>query len=601
MPFGAEWSPDETRFALWAPSAREVTLVLDGSDIPMPQEEGGWRRLALPGIAPGARYGYRIDGDLVVPDPASRFQPDGVHGLSRLVDPRAYEWRDAAWTGRPWDEAVIYETHVGTATPPGTYAGLMEKLPELAELGITAIELLPLSAFSGVRNWGYDGVLPFAPDRAYGGPDDLKRLIDRAHALGLMVLIDVVYNHFGPDGNYLSLYARQFFTDRHKTPWGDGINFDGRSAPAVRDFFVHNALYWLEEFHADGLRFDAVHAIADDSETHILAEIASRVHAALPGRQVHLVLENDDNAARWLERYGNRPRFYDAQWSDDIHHAWHVVLTGETEGYYEDYADDPMRRLGRCLAEGFAYQGELSAHRDGAARGEPSADLPPTAFVAFLQNHDQIGNRAMGERIDALAPPERMKLARAALILSPQIPLLFMGEDWAASTPFQFFVGFEDETLAAAVRDGRRREFSRFKSFADPDAMASIPDPTDPETFARSRLDWDEATRPPHADIRAAMKDLLALRQREIVPLLRGGFQGGAYEVRGRDRLAVTWQFDEGALQFLLNASDDVAHLATLPGARLIWSSESIAPDATGVRLAPWQGAFVKVPAKADS
>ncbi|HEX2725573.1 MAG TPA: malto-oligosyltrehalose trehalohydrolase, partial [Beijerinckiaceae bacterium] len=434
MPFGAELTSGGVRFALWAPTARDVALVLDGAEHAMPHDGDGWRRLVVPTAHAGSRYQYRIDGDLLVPDPASRFQPDDVSGPSAVIDPTAYAWADAGWRGRPWEEAVLYEVHVGTATPEGTYAGLAGKLEDLRDLGVTAIELLPLSDFPGARNWGYDGVLPFAPDASYGTPDDLKALVDRAHALGLMIFIDVVYNHFGPAGNYLHSYAGSFFTERHQTPWGAGINFDGAASRPVRDFFIHNALYWLQEFHVDGLRFDAVHAILDDSEHHVLAEIAEHARAALPGREVHLVLENDANQARFLRREPDgHPALYTAQWNDDLHHCWHTLLTGEDDGYYVDYADEPVRRLGRCLAEGFAYQGEPSAHRNGEARGEPSAHLPPAAFVSFLQNHDQIGNRALGERISHLAPPERLALARAGVLLAPHVPMLYMGEEWDAS------------------------------------------------------------------------------------------------------------------------------------------------------------------------
>ena len=389
--------------------------------IPLPEIGDGWRELTLPEAKAGSRYAYRIDEGLLVPDPASRFQPEDVPGRSMVVDPKAHSWSDAAWRGRPFEEAVIYEVHVGTATPQGSYAALSRKLDELADEGLTAIELMPIADFPGRRNWGYDGVLPFAPDASYGAPHELKRLIDRAHGLNLMVFINVVYNHFGPSGNHLPKYAGTFFTNRHLTPWGDAINFDGENSRHVREFFIHNALYWLEEFHVDGLRFDAVHAIKDESGTHVLAEIAARVRRQFPERQVHLVLENDANEARWLARDAQgRPRRFTAQWNDDFHHAWHILATGEKEGYYGDYADDPVKRLGRTLAEGFAYQGEASAHREGRARGEVSAHLPPSAFVAFLQNHDQIGNRAFGERLSHLVEPKRLALAQAVLLLSPR-------------------------------------------------------------------------------------------------------------------------------------------------------------------------------------
>jgi maltooligosyltrehalose trehalohydrolase len=595
MPFGAQITDEGVRFALWAPTAREVSLVLDGQERPMPAAEDGWRRLVAPEGRAGSRYGFRIDGNLLVPDPASRFQPDDVHGESIVVDPAAFDWNDGGWKGRPWEETVLYELHVGTATPEGTYAGLMGRLEQLRDVGITAIELLPLAEFPGRRNWGYDGVLHFAPDSAYGTPDDLKRLIDRAHALGLMIFIDVVYNHFGPAGNYLHAYAKTFFTDRHQTPWGAGINFDGPQGGPVRDFFVHNAVYWLEEYHADGLRFDAVHAILDDSDKHIIAEIAERIRAALPDREVHLVLENDANEARWLPRDGlHRPRLHTAQWDDDLHHCWHTLLTGEADGYYVDYADRPVARLGRCLAEGFAYQGEPSAHREGEARGEPSAHLPPTAFVGFLQNHDQIGNRAFGERLTELAPPERLALARAGLLLAPQIPMLYMGEDWAASTPFLYFVDFsDDEALANAVREGRRREFGNFKSFSEQAGQREIPDPTLEQTFAQSRLDWNEISRSPHREALADTRQLLAIRRSEVVPLTMTAFEGATFAEPTPGILDVTWRFDGGALRFVANFGSGEATVSLDGGGAVIWHSPGVSIGSEA-RLPSWTGLFTK-------
>jgi maltooligosyltrehalose trehalohydrolase len=409
-----------------------------------------------------------------------------------------------------------------------------------------------------------------------------------------MVFVDVVYNHFGPSGNFLHAYAERFFTERHQTPWGAGLNFDGEGASAVRDFFVHNALYWLEEFHADGLRFDAVHAILDDSKTHILSEIARRVRAALPKRRIHLVLENDANEARWLSRNAYGPRLYTAQWSDDIHHGWHAALTAEGEGYYVDFADDPVERLGRALAEGFAYQGDPSAHRDGAPRGEPSAHLPPSAFVSFLQNHDQIGNRALGERLNALASPERLALARAGLLLSPQIPLLFMGEEWGASAPFLFFVDFDDEELSTAVREGRRREFAQFPAFADPEATARIPDPTAGESFDRSKLDWDERERPAHAEILADTRRLLELRQAEIVPLLRSRYLGAMRSRPEPSLLNVTWRFAAGLLRFCANLGEEETAAMIHEGDRLLWSSSSVQLHGQMARLPGWTGMLFK-------
>src|SRR5581483_4126157 len=480
MPFGAECRDDGTvRFRLWAPQASSVAVWLDRSqrELPMSRLDQGWFELVTE-APPGAGYKFKIDDRLLVPDPASRFQPFGVHSASEIVDPLSFEWADAKWRGRAWDEAVIYELHVGAFTSEGTFAAVEKKLEYLADLGVTAVELMPLSSFPGKRNWGYDGVLPFAPSANYGRPEELKRLIDSAHAKNLMVFLDVVYNHFGPEGNYLGAYAPEFFTDRHKMSWGKGINFDGPCSRVVRDFFIHNALYWLEEYHFDGLRFDAVHAIVDDSSPDVLTELADTVRNQLGAeRRIHLILENDKNAAHYLRREGQtRPRWYNAQWNDDIHHALHVLITSENDGYYSDYADNPAWHLGRCLAEGFSYQSDASAFRDGEKRGERSNELPPEAFISFLQNHDQVGNRALGERITSLADPQRVQVAMTVLLLAPSPPLLFMGEEIGATTPFLFFCDFGPE-LAAQVTKGRRAEFVRFEQFSSPEAQSRIPDP----------------------------------------------------------------------------------------------------------------------------
>jgi maltooligosyltrehalose trehalohydrolase len=475
MRFGASVRPDGTSFRLFAPGARQVELLLEGNPAPMPRRDGGWFELSVPGIRTGSLYQFRIDGRLAVPDPASRFQPRDANGPSEVIDPQSFVWTDDGWTGRPWHEAVIYELHLGAFTQEGTYEAAARQLDRLARLGVTAIELMPLADFSGARNWGYDGVLPFAPDSRYGRPEALKSFICAAHRVGLMVIVDVVYNHFGPVGNYLPVYAPSFFGERH-TPWGQGLDFSSRE---LRDFFIDNALYWLDEFHMDGLRLDAVHAIDDHSRPHFLEELAMRVRQGqAPGRHVHLVLENDKNQSRLLGRA--RPGFYDAQWNDDFHHVLHVIVTGETAGYYADYADRPLEKLGRALTGGFIYRGEWSPYR-GAARGEPSAQLPPTAFVNFLQNHDQIGNRAFGERLTQLTAPPALAAAAAIQFLSPGIPLVFMGEEVGAKEPFIFFCDFDGE-LAASVRDGRRREFARFPAFASEEARQQIPDPLETGT-----------------------------------------------------------------------------------------------------------------------
>jgi malto-oligosyltrehalose trehalohydrolase len=554
MPFGTSPTGNgETRFRLWAPGARSVVLLIgtgaDPGAVPMHALSDGWFERTVR-AGPGTRYRFRVDGGVAVPDPASRFNPDDVHGASEVIDPNAFDWQDGDWPGRPWEEAVVYELHVGTFSPQGTFAGVERRLDYLADLGVTAIELMPVAAFPGRCNWGYDGVLPFAPDASYGRPEDLKCLVQSAHRRGLMVLLDVVYNHFGPEGNYLYVYARDaFFTDRHHTPWGAAVNFDGPGGELVRRFFVDNALYWIEEYHFDGLRFDAVHAILDDSPVHVLEELAQAVREG-PGRHraVHLVLENDANQARFLARDATgAPRWFDAQWNDDLHHALHGVLTGECDGYYADYADAPHEHLGRCLAEGFAYQGEASAYREGQARGEPSAHLPPSAFVGFLQTHDQVGNRALGERLAALAPPRALAVATAMLLLAPSPPLLFMGEEHGAATPFLYFCDFGPE-LAAAVTQGRRREFARFERFSDPVTRAGIPNPNDPQTFRRSRLDWDCLGRSPHARVLARYRQLLALRRCEIVPRLAGTTGGRArWWTFGATGLAVEWTLGDGS------------------------------------------------------
>jgi len=574
MPFGAELHADETRFRLWAPSAQRVQLVIDAATGPvchdLHADANGWCELLLP-TAAGTRYHYRIDDQLDVPDPASRSNPDDVHGASVVVDPTAFDWDDRGWYGRPWEEVVLYELHVGSFSPEGTFAGVESRLDYLADLGVTAIELMPLAAFPGRRSWGYDGVLPYAPHAGYGSPADLKRLIAAAHRRDLMVFIDVVYNHFGPDGNYLHTYARPFFTERHHTPWGAAINFDGPGSRTVRDFFIHNALYWLEEFHADGLRLDAAHAIIDDTQPHILQELAAMVRARLgTDRHVHLVLENDANEARHLEPGSDgATRLYDAQWNDDWHHAQHVMLTGETGGYYGDYRDDPAGRLARCLTEGFAYQGQSSAYRGHVPRGESSAHLAPTRFIHFLQNHDQVGNRALGERLPALTTPAALKAATLALLLAPPIPLLFMGEEFGAETPFLFFCDFGNE-LAAAVREGRRREFAAFPQYHDATARAGIPDPNAEDTFNNSRLDWASLAHAPQRDSLAYYRELLALRRDQLLPLLRGA-RGQHSSVLGTHALHVGWTMGDGSrLDLYLNLSAADVGLAQPAGGSLL-------------------------------
>jgi len=589
MPFGTHCLTEGgVRFRLWAPTARNIELVLQQDDkehrVAMPAGSDGWRQVDLAAARAGDLYCYRLEDGLCIPDPASRFQPRDVHGPSEIIDPAGFAWQDTAWEGRPWHEAVVYELHVGTFTPAGTYRAAMDRLDYLVDLGITAVELMPLADFPGRRNWGYDGVLPYAPDASYGRPEDLKAFIQAAHARGLMVLLDVVYNHFGPEGNYLHLYAPQFFTDRHHTPWGAAINYDGADAGPVRDYFIHNALYWLEEYRFDGLRLDAVHAIFDDSPRHILEELAEAVHAG-PGRdrQVHLVLENDANQARFLKRdftdHGQRPRWYAAQWNDDIHHAYHVLLTGEGDGYYSDYADAPARHLARCLGEGFAWQGEPSPFRQGEHRGELSEQLPPLAFVNFIQNHDQIGNRAFGERLSQLTSLEKLRAATAALLLAPNPPLLFMGDEFAAATPFLFFCDFGPD-LQAAVRDGRRREFAQFERFSDPAVREAIPDPGAVATCQQSRLDWACLELHPHAECLTYTRTLLALRKRELFHRLADSRSLGAAAI-GPAALRAACRLGDGAvLTLLINLGDAALAGVERPAGRLLFASSDAAESA---------------------
>jgi malto-oligosyltrehalose trehalohydrolase len=589
MPFGAQYAPAATRFRLWAPACERVSvrLGLEGSTrkIDMGAQAEGWHAIDVDGVAPGDAYMFVLPDGSAVPDPASRSNPWDVNGPSAVVDPEAFDWTDGEWRGRPWHEAVIYEMHVGAFTPEGTFLAAIGKLDHLADAGITAIELLPLADFAGERNWGYDGVLPFAPDHAYGTPANLKRLVDEAHRRGLMVLLDVVYNHFGPEGNHISKYAPQFFNPAHQTPWGAAINFDGEHRGPVREFFLHNALYWLEEYHFDGLRLDAVHAIVDESPRHIVMDIAEAV-GRLGRPQSHMVLENEANTARYLD--GSAGARATAQWNDDAHHGFHVLMTGEDDGYYGDYSDGPARHLARTLAEGFAYQGEPSRNRKGERRGEPSKHLPLTAFVDFLQNHDQVGNRAMGERIVTLAGTEAMRLGVATLLLAPSIPMLFMGEEFGARTPFLFFCDFHGD-LANAVREGRRREFASFERFRDPKVRETIPDPLARGTFEASKLPWDDLAKPGHARWLALHRELLALRRSEIVPRIAKPQRESAYAVFGEAGLAVDWTFGDGAaLHLRANFSDAAAHGVPSARGRTI---QEIGRHEPG-ELGPWSGVW---------
>jgi maltooligosyltrehalose trehalohydrolase len=553
--------------------------------------DGGWHECVVADASPGSLYAFRLEDGTTVPDPASRANPTDVHGPSMVVDPLAFAWQDAGWRGRPWQEAVIYELHVGAFTPQGSFAAVIDRLDELAALGVTALELMPVAEFPGRRSWGYDGVLLFAPDAAYGTPDDLKRLVQAAHARGLMMLLDVVYNHFGPDGNYLNRYAPAFFDTRHLTPWGAAINFDGEGSRTVREFFIHNALYWIEEFRFDGLRMDAVHAMRDASCPDIVTEIAQAI-AAGPGREreVHLVLENVANEAHYLERdaRSGRPRLATAQWNDDLHHALHVLVTGETYGRHADYADAPLAHLGRALAEGFSYQGEPSLYWGGARRGSASGHVPATAFVAYLQTHDAVGNRAFGERLPALAPVPLVRAALACVALSPQIPMFFMGEEFAASTPFHFFCDFEPQ-LGAAVTRGRLRDLAHSPALRDPALRARVPPPNDEETFVACKLRWEERRRSPHREQLQLTGELLALRQRHIVPRL-AQVRGGSFELIER-ALHVQWNFADGAcLHLMINFAPVPALLPHAPRGQRLYADGD---DTVGEGLCLAQGGVI--------
>jgi malto-oligosyltrehalose trehalohydrolase len=548
--FGARLTADGASFRLWAPAAKRVDLLLDNSQA-MRRGENGWFSADVSGIKAGARYKFRIDDEIDVPDPASAFQPDDVSGPSEVIDHASYRWRASNWRGRPWHETVLIEAHVGTFTREGTYRAMIDRLDHLVAMGITALELMPLADFAGSRNWGYDGALWYAPDSAYGRPDELKTLIDEAHLRGLMVFLDVVYNHFGPEGNYLGRYAPSFFTEA-QTLWGSAIDY---RVEEVRAFAIENALYWLRDYRFDGLRLDAVHAIAEPGEVAMLRDlsVAAGELAIETGRHIHLVLENDDNRASALDAGQDPPRGkYRAQWNDDYHHAWHVFLTRESQGYYRDYQHSPLRDLARALGSGFVYQGEASAHRDGQLRGEPSHKLAPTAFVNFLQNHDQIGNRPLGDRLESVADPKAIEAALAITLLAPMIPMLFMGEEWGAKAPFPFFCDFKGE-LAEAVRNGRHKEYA----WAYAKYGHEVPDPLAPSTFQSAILDW-EARNDAVAQKRLTLvRDLLATRRREIVPRLAGAAFG---EARAADNglLTASWRMGDGVmLQLTANLSNN--------------------------------------------
>ena len=570
------------RFEVWAPKAeRAVEVEVDGARHAMAAGERGWWTAEVDAARAGSRYGFSVDGGDVRPDPRSPSQPDGVDGLSEVVDHDAFAWTDSGWRGVPLPSAVIYELHVGTFTPEGTFDGVIAKLPHLVGLGVDVIELLPVNEFPGERGWGYDGADLFAPHHAYGGPDGLKRLVDAAHAAGVAVVMDVVYNHLGPAGNYLGEYG-PYFTDKYETPWGMAVNLDDRDSDEVRRFFLDNALLWLRDYHCDGLRIDAVHALVDTSALHLLEEMAIEVEAlsAAVGRHLFLIAESDLNDPRVVARREVGGLGMDAQWSDDFHHALHAVLTGERSGYYGDFGS--LGQLKTALERAFVYAGDYAPDRGRRHGRVPSGDIPGWRFLGYLQDHDQIGNRAVGERSSHLLDVEPLKVAAALVLLSPFVPMLFMGEEWGASTPFQYFTDHPDAELGAAVSEGRRREFASFGW-----APEDVPDPQAEATFERSRLDWSEVGSGAHAELLAWHRDLIRFRRSR--PELTDGRLDRVEVQIDEDARHLTLR--RGRVTVLVNLGDAPWDLSV--SGKIVLSSTSECPIASEVLKVPAQSVLV--------
>ncbi len=519
-----DWQPSlgawveraRVHFRVWAPERKRVEVVIDKPNapqiIPLTQGEGGTFTGETSLAQPGDLYRYRLDGGEAYPDPASRYQPQGVHGPSEIIDPGRFHWTDTAWKGISREELILYEAHVGTFTPEGTFDGMRKRLPDLVQLGINALEIMPLADFPGRWNWGYDGVAPFAPARCYGRPDDLRRLIDQAHRLGLAVFIDVVYNHLGPDGNYTGVYSPHYVTSRHQTAWGHALNFDGEQNSGTREFFIQNALHWIQEYHADGLRLDATHAIMDESHQPFLAELTSRIHEATKEeRKVHVIAEDNRNLVSLLRSPAEGGSGLSAVWSDDFHHQVRRITAGDHEGYYLDFSDR-LSELVETLRGGWYYRGQYAPFF-GGPRGSDPAGIALNRFVFFIQNHDQIGNRATGERLHHQISAELYRAVSALLLSLPEIPLLFMGQEWAASTPFLYYTDHAPE-LGRAVSEGRKEEFKAFTTFSGSD----IPDPQSAQTFERSKLNWSEKLKEPHESVWLFYVALLKWRREELQP-----------------------------------------------------------------------------------
>lgn len=561
LPFGSTFiRNDVARFRVWAPFARKVAVKIlhpaFQSPIPMKPAERGCYEIDVAGISAGMSYFYRIDDEKDRPDPYSRFQPDGVHGPSQIIDPRSFKWSKSRWRGLPLEEFIIYELHIGTFTLEGTFEAVLPHLDYLKNsLGVTAIEIMPVAQFPGERNWGYDGVSLFAPQNSYGGPAGLKRLVDQCHAAGLAVILDVVYNHFGPEGNYLRDFG-PYFTERYKTPWGEAINYDDAGSEFVRRYVTDNALYWIAEYEVDALRLDAVHAIYDFSARHILRQMKEAVEAlsAKLGRPAYLIAESDLNDPKVIRSADQGGYGLDAQWSDDFHHALHTLLTGERSGYYQDFGG--LNQLAKALTDGFVIAGEYSPCRD-RIHGASSNGHDPWQFVVFSQNHDQIGNRVLGERLSTLLPPEARKLAAGVFLLSPNLPLLFMGEEYGETAPFQFFTSFQDPALGAAVRKGRQEEAKGFGYEGE------VPDPESPETFLRSRIDLSLHQKDPHRPLFTFYRKLIALRKED--PALAPGKGITSVNVRETEKCLIV---QRGELVWMLfNFSPEPVGLTTsLPG-----------------------------------
>jgi maltooligosyltrehalose trehalohydrolase len=524
------------RFEVWAPAATRVEVEVGGARVPMEPvgDRRGWHAAEVADAGPGVAYAFVLDGGEPLPDPRSPSQPDGVFGPSVVVDHDAFPWTDQGWRGMHLPAAVVYELHVGTFTPEGTFEAVIDKLDHLVDLGVTAVELLPVNEFSGTRGWGYDGVDLYAPHHHYGGPEGLKLLVDACHHRGLGVILDVVYNHLGPTGNHLAQFG-PYFTDRYGTPWGDAVNLDGPGSDEVRAFFIDNACMWLRDHHFDALRIDAVHALIDTSATHLLEDIAVAVErlATEVERPLFVIAESDLNDPRVVRRREVGGYGMDAQWSDDFHHALHAVLTGERSGYYADFGT--VGHLATALRQAFVYTGEHSAHR-GRRHGRLDPLLPGHRFLGYLQNHDQVGNRATGERTSMLVSPGRLKVAAALVLTAPFVPLLFQGEEWGASTPFLYFTDHEDPDLGRAVSEGRRSEFSAFGWKPE-----DVPDPQDPATFERSKLDWSEVGEAQHADLLDWHRRLIALR-RSVPGLLDDRLDHVQVDYDEDDRWLVVWR-----------------------------------------------------------